>query len=56
MADENVRGGASSSADYIYEDLMRHLEDPDYLQITTTYNVRGGIHTTCTVNSRKQAH
>jgi len=39
----------------IYEDLMRHLEDPDYLTVTTVYNVRGGIRTTCTIDSRDQA-
>ena len=39
----------------VYEDLLRHLEDPAYLEVTTVYNVRGGIGTTCTVDSRKQA-
>lgn len=38
----------------IYEDLMRHLDNPDYLVVTTDYNVRGGINTTCTVDSREQ--
>ncbi|HMB89963.1 MAG TPA: preQ(1) synthase [Rhodothermales bacterium] len=38
----------------MYEDLMRHLEDPAHLQVTTIYNVRGGINTTCTVDSREQ--
>jgi len=38
----------------IYEDLMRHLENPDYLVVTTTYNVRGGINTVCTIDSREQ--
>jgi 7-cyano-7-deazaguanine reductase len=38
----------------LYEDLMRHLGDPDYLVVTTVYNVRGGIKTTCTVDSRAQ--
>ncbi len=38
----------------IYEDLMRHLKDPGYLVVTTTYNVRGGIRTTCAVDSRTQ--
>lgn len=38
----------------LYEDLMRDLEDPDYLVVTTVYNVRGGINTTCTVDSRLQ--
>lgn len=39
----------------VYEDALRHLEDPQYLVVTTEYNVRGGINTTCTVDSRKQA-
>lgn len=38
----------------IYQDLMRHLADPQYLQVTTTYNIRGGIRTTCTLDSRQQ--
>jgi 7-cyano-7-deazaguanine reductase len=39
----------------LYEDLLRHLEDPEYLKVTTFYNVRGGIRTTCTIDSREQA-
>jgi 7-cyano-7-deazaguanine reductase len=39
---------------YAYEDIRRHLEDPDYLVVTTVYNVRGGIRTTCSVDSRHQ--
>jgi len=38
----------------MYEDLMHHLDDPAYLKVTTLYNVRGGINTTCTVDSREQ--
>jgi 7-cyano-7-deazaguanine reductase len=38
----------------IYEDLMRHLQNPAYLVVTTEYNVRGGINTTCTVDLREQ--
>jgi 7-cyano-7-deazaguanine reductase len=38
----------------IYEDLMRHLDNPEYLVVTTEYTVRGGINTTCTVDSREQ--
>jgi 7-cyano-7-deazaguanine reductase len=37
----------------IYDDLMRHLENPAYLVVTTEYNVRGGINTTCTIDSRE---
>jgi 7-cyano-7-deazaguanine reductase len=39
----------------IYEDLLRHLGDPDRLVVTTDYTVRGGIHTVCTIDSREQA-
>ncbi|MEM9666592.1 MAG: preQ(1) synthase [Bacteroidota bacterium] len=38
----------------IYADLHRHLDDVGYLVVTTVYNVRGGINTTCTVDSRQQ--
>ena len=40
---------------YIYEDLWGELETPEYLVVTTEYNVRGGINTTCTIDSREQA-
>jgi len=39
---------------YIYEDLKSALGDPQYLLVTTVYNVRGGINTTCAIDSRKQ--
>ena len=39
----------------LFEDLMRWLDDPDRLVVTTDYTVRGGIHTVCTVDSRDQA-
>ncbi len=39
----------------IYEDVLRHLEDPDYLVVETVYNVRGGIRTTVRVDSRDQS-
>ncbi len=39
---------------FIYEDLLRHLENPAYLVVETVYNVRGGINTTCRVDSRQQ--
>ncbi len=40
---------------YLYEDLRRHLGDAAYLVVETVYNVRGGINTTCVVDSRQQA-
>ncbi len=39
---------------FVFEDLQRHLANPDYLVVTTIYNVRGGINTTCSVDSRQQ--
>jgi 7-cyano-7-deazaguanine reductase len=39
---------------FIYEDLKAALGDPQYLLVTTVYNVRGGINTTCVIDSRKQ--
>jgi 7-cyano-7-deazaguanine reductase len=39
---------------YIYEDLHKWLGDPHYLVVSTVYNVRGGIKTTCSIDSRKQ--
>ena len=39
---------------YIYEDLHKWLGDPHYLVVSTVYNVRGGIKTTCSIDSRQQ--
>lgn len=39
---------------YIYGDLLDELENPKTLVVTTEYTVRGGINTTCTVDSREQ--
>ena len=39
---------------YIFGDLRAALENPDRLVVTTEYNVRGGINTTCTVDSQEQ--
>lgn len=39
---------------YIYRDVRAELENPDTLVVTTEYTVRGGINTTCTVDSREQ--
>ncbi|PEN14246.1 preQ(1) synthase [Longibacter salinarum] len=38
----------------IFQDLMKHLKNPEYLVVETEYNVRGGINTTCTIDSREQ--
>jgi 7-cyano-7-deazaguanine reductase len=38
----------------IFQDLARHLGPPEHLRVTTIYNVRGGINTTCVVDSNEQ--
>ncbi len=38
----------------IFADLLKFLKDPKYLIIETHYNVRGGINTTCKIDSREQ--
>ena len=38
----------------MFADLRKHLDDAEYLTVTTIYNVRGGINTTCTADSREQ--
>ncbi len=50
----NIGAAQEDITAYIYEDLMRHLDDPENLKVTTIYNIRGGIRTTCTIDSRSQ--
>ncbi len=50
----NVGAAQEDITALVYEDLARHLDDADYLVVTTVYNVRGGINTTCSVDSREQ--
>lgn len=50
----NIGAAQEDITAYIYEDLMAALIDPVYLLITTVYNVRGGINTTCVIDSRIQ--
>ena len=50
----NIGAAQEDITAYIYEDLKKALKDPDYLKITTVYNVRGGINTTCFIDSRNQ--
>jgi 7-cyano-7-deazaguanine reductase len=38
----------------IFSDILKCLKDPKYLVIETRYNVRGGISTTCKIDSREQ--
>lgn len=39
---------------FMYKDISSELKDPFYLRVSTIYNVRGGINTTCVVDSREQ--
>lgn len=39
---------------YIFNDLRAPLDNPEHLVVTTEYNVRGGINTTCSIDSREQ--
>lgn len=48
----NIGAAQEDITAYIYKDLMEWLSDPGYLVVTTIYNVRGGINTTCVADSR----
>ena len=48
----NIGAAQEDITAIVYEDLRRYLDDADYLVVTTVYNVRGGIRTTCTIDSR----
>jgi len=50
----NIGVAQEDVTSYIYEDLAKWLTDPHYLIVTTVYNVRGGIKTTCQIDSRIQ--
>ncbi len=50
----NIGAAQEDITAIVYEDVLKHLGDPDYLVVRTVYNVRGGIRTTCEVDSRKQ--
>jgi 7-cyano-7-deazaguanine reductase len=50
----NIGAAQEDITAYLFQDIMRYLEDPDYLVLTTTYNVRGGIRTMCSIDSRQQ--
>lgn len=39
---------------YIYKDVKAQLQDAQYLRVATYYNIRGGINTSCVVDSREQ--
>ncbi|WP_347156511.1 preQ(1) synthase [Pontibacter chitinilyticus] len=50
----NIGSAQEDITAYIYEDLRKALGDAGYLVVHTVYNVRGGINTTCTIDSRLQ--
>ncbi len=50
----NIGAAQEDITAYIYEDLAARLEDAVYLKVTTVYNVRGGIRTTCAIDSRSR--
>lgn len=50
----NIGAAQEDITAFIYEDLKAVLSDPHSLLVTTVYNVRGGIRTTCSVDSSKQ--
>ncbi|GAB3830906.1 preQ(1) synthase [Pontibacter rugosus] len=50
----NIGSAQEDITAFVYDDLIRALKDPQYLVVTTVYNVRGGINTTCSVDSRMQ--
>ncbi|MEP0545445.1 MAG: preQ(1) synthase [Rhodothermales bacterium] len=52
----NIGAAQEDITALMYEDLHRWLGDPERLVVTTVYNVRGGINTTCTVDSREQGN
>ena len=38
---------------YLYKDISARLGNPEFVRIETVYNIRGGILTTCVVDSRE---
>ena len=50
----NIGAAQEDITALLYQDLRAHLDDADYLVVETVYNVRGGINTTCSVDSRSQ--
>jgi 7-cyano-7-deazaguanine reductase len=50
----NIGAAQEDITAYIFKDLMQMLKDPGHLVVTTIYNVRGGIATTCRIDSREQ--
>ena len=51
----NIGAAQEDITAYVYEDILRVLENPESLKITTIYNIRGGINTTCSIDNQLQA-
>jgi 7-cyano-7-deazaguanine reductase len=50
----NIGAAQEDITAYIYNDLLSILKDPQKLVISTVYNIRGGIATTCSIDSQAQ--
>jgi 7-cyano-7-deazaguanine reductase len=50
----NIGAAQEDITAYIYQDLERMLEEYYHLVVETVYNVRGGINTTCIIDSDEQ--
>lgn len=50
----NIGAAQEDITAFIFEDLRQILPDADSLIVTTVYNVRGGIRTTCSIDSSRQ--
>ena len=50
----NIGAAQEDITAYIFDDLRKALPDAHYLIVKTVYNVRGGINTTCSIDSRNQ--
>lgn len=50
----NIGAAQEDITAFIFEDLKQIIPDAHSLVVTTVYNVRGGIRTTCSLDSSKQ--
>jgi 7-cyano-7-deazaguanine reductase len=50
----NIGSAQEDITAYVYEDCLKGLTTQITLLLQTVYNVRGGINTTCKVDSREQ--
>ncbi len=54
MSWRNIGVAQEDVTAFIYQDVYKHLEDAQFLKVSTDYNIRGGIHTTCSIDSTQQ--